>query len=220
MPTEDFPYEAFTEMGYQAVVSGQRTYNGVAILSRTVVNDVVMDLPGFDDPQRRLLAVTMGDIRIFNMYIPNGESVSSDKYQYKLQWLQKLDDYLKVELKKHPKMLLLGDFNIAPDDIDVHDPVEWQDSVLCSKPERKAFQDMLTMGFKDCYRELSPNEQEFSWWDYRMNAFRRKRGLRIDHILASNVLFPSCRRCYIDKAPRKWERPSDHAPVLAEFSEI
>src|SRR5690606_26537861 len=210
--------EAFADMGYQSVVSGQRTYNGVAVLSRHDVSDIVVDLPGLDDPQRRLLAVTLGDVRIFNMYIPNGESTTSDKYQYKLQWLKALDVYLNAQLKQYPKMLLLGDFNIAPQEIDVHDPAAWKDSVLFSKPERDAFQAMLDLGFKDCFRQLSPEEQVYSWWDYRMNAFRRNLGLRIDHILASNEMFATCQSCYIDKAPRKWERPSDHAPVIAEFS--
>ncbi len=218
MPNEDFPHQAFADMGYKTVVSGQRTYNGMAIISRQEASDVVTDLPGLADPQRRLLAVTIGDTRIFDLYIPNGESVTSDKYQYKLNWLSKLDEFLKNEIIKHPKMLLLGDFNIAPDDIDVHDPIAWGESVLFSKPERQAFQAMLKIGFKDCFRELCPAEQSYSWWDYRMNAFRRNIGLRIDHILASDAMFPLCKRCYIDKSPRKWERPSDHAPVIAEFS--
>ncbi len=218
MPSDDFPHDVFGEMGYKAVVSGQRTYNGVAILSRSDLDDVVVDIPGFDDPQRRLLAATLNDVRIFNLYIPNGESTTSEKYQYKLSWLKKLDEFIQAQIKTYPKMLLLGDFNIAPDNIDVHDPAAWENSVLFSLPERQAFRDMLNLGFKDCFRELSPDDNSYSWWDYRMNAFRRNLGLRIDHILASNALFPSCKRCYIDKAPRKWERPSDHAPVIAEFS--
>lgn len=218
MPNEDFPHEAFAEIGYKAAVSGQRTYNGVATISKLDMKDVVTDMPDFQDPQRRLLAVTVNDIRVFNLYVPNGESTSSEKYQYKLSWLKQLDDYLKIELKKFPKTVLLGDFNIAPDNIDVHDPSVWQDSVLFSKNEREAFQSLLDIGFKDCFRQLAPKDQSYSWWDYRMNAFRRNLGLRIDHILASNDMFASCTRCYIDKAPRKWERPSDHAPVIAEFN--
>lgn len=218
MPSEDFPLDVFAEMGYQAAVSGQRTYNGVAVLSRTAIDDVVMDIPGLDDPQRRMLAVTVEGIRILNLYVPNGESISSDKYKYKLNWIQKLESYISDQLKTYSKMLLLGDFNIAPENIDVHDPAVWENSVLFSKPEREALQSLMNLGFKDCFRELSPEEQSFSWWDYRMNAFRRNLGLRIDHILASNAIFPSCQRCYIDKAPRKWERPSDHAPVVAEFN--
>lgn len=217
MPTEDFPHDAFAEMGYKSVVSGQRTYNGVAVISKTNALDVQTDLPELHDPQRRVLAATIKNVRIIDLYVPNGESVGSDKYQYKLNWLDKLDSYLKSQLKIYPNMVVLGDFNIAPEDIDVHDPVLWQNSVLFSKPERQAFQTMLAIGFKDCFRELSPEDESFSWWDYRMNAFRRNLGLRIDHILASNAMFAHCKRCQIDKAPRKWERPSDHAPVIAEF---
>lgn len=217
MPTEDFPYDAFEEMGYKSVVSGQRTYNGVAVISRAEALDVQTDFPDLHDPQRRVLAVTIKDVRIVNLYVPNGESVGSEKYQYKLNWLDKLDNFLKSQLKKHPNMVVLGDFNIAPDDIDVHDPVLWRDSVLFSTPERQAFQKMLAIGFKDCFRELAPEDKSFSWWDYRMNAFRRNLGLRIDHVLASNTLFVTCKNCQIDKTPRKWERPSDHVPVMAEF---
>jgi exodeoxyribonuclease III len=217
MPTEDFPHEAFCEMGYQAAVSGQRTYNGVAILSKKDAADVVTDIYGLDDPQRRVLGVTIQGIRVLNLYIPNGESVGSEKYKYKLNWLEKLHDFLKSQLKQYPKMIILGDFNIAPKDIDVYDPKAWENSVLFSEPERDAFQNMLKLGFKDCFRALAPDEQSYSWWDYRMNAFRRKMGLRIDHILASDALFPECSSCHIDPAPRKWERPSDHAPVVAEF---
>lgn len=217
MQNEDFPHDAFAEVGYKAAVSGQRTYNGVATLSKLDMEDIVTDIPDFQDPQRRMLAVTVRDIRIFNLYVPNGESTTSEKYQYKLNWLKQLDGYLKAQLKKFPKTVLLGDFNIAPDNIDVHDPAAWQDSVLFSKHEREAFQTLLDLGFKDCFRQLSPKDQSYSWWDYRMNAFRRNLGLRIDHVLASDSMFAACTRCYIDKAPRKWERPSDHAPVVAEF---
>ena len=217
MPNEDFPHGELADMGYKSVASGQRTYNGMAILSREDITDVVTDMPDFEDPQRRLLAATIGDVRILDLYIPNGESLTSDKYQYKLSWLSSLKDFIKQELTQHSNMLLLGDFNIAPADIDVHDPAEWEGSVLFSQPERQVFQDLLAMGFKDCFRELAPDEQVYSWWDYRMNAFRRNRGLRIDHILATGHMFASCQNCYIDKAPRKWERPSDHAPVVAEF---
>jgi exodeoxyribonuclease-3 len=217
MPTADFPHEAFAEMGYKAIVSGQRTYNGVAILSRSETSDVVFDIPDFEDPQRRVLFATINNIRVGNLYIPNGESLTSDKYQYKLAWLEKLDAYLKIQLLQYPNMVILGDFNIAPENIDVHDPAEWENSVLFSKPEREVFKRMLALGFKDCFRELAPDDHSYSWWDYRMNAFRRNRGLRIDHILASNKLFSTCNSCIIDKAPRKWERPSDHAPIVAEF---
>lgn len=217
MPTDDFPHEAFAEMGYHAAVSGQRTYNGVAILSKIPAKDIVTDIPHLDDPQRRILAVTINNVRIIDLYVPNGESVDSEKYKYKLHWLDKMDAYLKSQLKNHPKLVVLGDFNIAPDNIDVHDPKAWENSVLFSKPEREAFQKMLHVGLKDCFRELAPEDASYSWWDYRMNAFRRNLGLRIDHVLASEKLFAVCKSCHIDKAPRKWERPSDHAPVIAEF---
>jgi len=221
MPDEDFPHDAVREAGYDAVVSGQRTYNGVAMLIKSSLkhdNDIVKDLPGIKDPQRRVLAVTVEGIRIINLYIPNGESVGSEKYQYKLNWLKQLDKFLKNELSQHKKCVVLGDFNIAPEDIDVYDPARWQDSVLFSPPEREAFQQLLKLGFSDCFRELNPEEQAFSWWDYRMNAFKRKMGLRIDHILASQALAAHCKECLIDKAPRGWERPSDHTPVTVVFS--
>jgi len=218
MPDEDFPYDEIREAGYEAAVSGQRTYNGVAILSRQPAHDKLTDLPGLDDHQRRVMCVTIGDIRILNLYVPNGESVESDKYQYKLNWLKKLDAYVKQELKKHPKMIILGDFNIAPDEIDVHDPKHWDGHVLFSAPERKALKELLQIGFHDCFRELSPTDKSYSWWDYRMNAFKRNMGLRIDHILASTTLMQNCKACHIDKIPRTLERPSDHTPVIAEFS--
>lgn len=217
MPDEDFPIEAIQEAGYHAVFSGQKTYNGVAILSKIEATDIVTDLPGLDDPQRRVLAATIGDIRVLDIYVPNGESTTSEKYKYKLNWLKQLDVFLKDELKKYPKMVVLGDFNIAPEEKDVHDPAAWEDSVLFSKPERQAFQAMLKVGFSDCFRLITPEDKVFSWWDYRMNAFKRGMGMRIDHILTSEPLSAACINCHIDKAPRAWERPSDHAPVLAEF---
>lgn len=217
LPDADFPSAAIQEAGYSVVFSGQKTYNGMAVLARTSMTDVLTDLPGLDDPQRRVLAVTVADVRVLDIYVPNGESVESDKYQYKLHWLKNLDLFLKNELKKYPKMIVLGDFNIAPDDIDVHDPKQWEGHVLFSQPERKAFRDMLGVGFHDCFRELTPEDKVYSWWDYRMNAFKRNMGLRIDHILASQALISDCKKCYVDKSPRTWERPSDHAPVIAEF---
>lgn len=215
---DDFPYDAFASLGYSAIVSGQKTYNGVAILSRQPVENIITDIPNLEDHQRRVLGVTLGDIRIIDLYVPNGESVTSEKYQYKLNWLKKLDLWLKHELSIHPKVIILGDFNIAPAEIDVHDPAAWSGQVLFSQPERQAFQDMLTVGFHDCFREQAPEECAYSWWDYRMNAFKRNMGLRIDHILASHALAAACTQCYIDKFPRTWERPSDHAPVVAEFN--
>lgn len=218
IPDEDFPFDAIQQAGYHVVASGQKTYNGVAILSRLEAREAVKDMPQLDDHQRRVLCATVGDIRVLNIYIPNGESVTSDKFQYKLNWLHKLDLFLKQELTKYPRMVVLGDFNIAPDPIDVHDPNLWEGRVLFSDNERNAFQDMLAVGFKDSFREKNPTEQAFSWWDYRMNAFKRKMGLRIDHILSSNKLITDCTACWIDKGPRALERPSDHTPVIAEFN--
>jgi exodeoxyribonuclease-3 len=216
-PDVDFPLEAIQQAGYQVVFSGQKTYNGVAILSREAVTDVVTAIPELEDPQRRVLAATIGDVRVLNLYIPNGESVGSEKYEYKLNWLHHLDLYLKHELTKYKKMIILGDFNIAPEDMDVHDPKQWEGKVLCSDKERSAFQEMLSLGFKDTFRLHPQEEKQFSWWDYRLNAFKRNMGLRIDLILASDALAPHCARSYIDKSTRTVERPSDHAAVIAEF---
>lgn len=218
VPDADFPLAAIHEAGYQAVFSGQRTYNGVAILSRVASTDIITDIQGLEDPQRRVLAVTIGDVRIINLYVPNGESIISQKYIYKLDWLQKLQYWLKQEIKAHPKLIVLGDFNIAPEDQDVHDPKAWAGQVLCSDKERAALKAVCELGLADCFRLKPQSELSFSWWDYRMNSFKRNRGLRIDHILTSNKLSSLCLTTYIDKAPRASERPSDHAPVVAEFS--
>jgi exodeoxyribonuclease-3 len=218
LPTEEFPYDAIRETGYFAAVSGQKTYNGVAVLSREEAKDIVTDIPDLEDHQRRVLGVTINDIRVLDLYVPNGESVTSEKYQYKLNWLSKLDVFLKHEIKKYPKLIVLGDFNIAPTELDVHDPKLWEGNVLFSEPERKAFQDILQIGFIDCFRQLSPTEPGYTWWDYRMNAFKRKMGLRIDHILASHPLLSHCKKCYVDQLFRSLERPSDHAPVVADFA--
>lgn len=220
MQTEDFPHEAFQEAGYFATVNGQKTWNGVALLSRHhPVSEVTMELPAFQDPQRRLLGATFSGLYILNLYIPNGESVSSDKYRYKLEWLEHLQAFVKKTLKNHPRMLILGDFNIAPQPEDVHDPARWEGQVLFSEPERSAFQQLLALGFDDCFRLTPQPEKSFTWWDYRMNAFRRNMGLRIDHILSSCSLSMHLSNCYIDIEPRRWERPSDHAPVVALFKE-
>jgi len=217
--TDDvFPETDLLAAGYHALFSGQKTYNGVATLSRTPGRDIITDIPGLEDPQRRVLATTYGNVRLINLYVPNGESIESDKYQYKLNWLDKLAEWLKSELQQHAKLVVVGDFNIAPADADVHDPVAWKDSVLCSPAERAAFHRLLDLGLCDSFRNFEQPENSFSWWDYRMNAFRRNRGLRIDHILVSNALRDVCTSCSIDKVPRAWERPSDHTPVIAEFA--
>jgi exodeoxyribonuclease-3 len=222
LPDADFPYDALRESGYSAIISGQKTYNGVAILSKLPINnhDIITDLPHLTepDPQRRLLAATINDIRIINLYIPNGQSVGSDKYLYKLNWLTHLDLFLIDQLKMYPNIVILGDFNIAPEAIDVHDPKQWEGSVLVSEKEREAFRNIINIGFKDCFRLHTVDGKHYTWWDYRLNAFKRKMGLRIDHILASNALSATCTRCLIDANPRSLERPSDHAPVIAEFA--
>lgn len=210
---ENFPVERFKERGYELVYSGQKTYNGVAVVAKSPITEVVTDIPGLDDPQRRILAVTIEGIRIINLYVPNGSEVGSDKYQYKLSWLEKIREYIAEQLKIYPRLLVLGDFNIAPEDIDVHDPDAWEGKVLVSAPEREALQAIMNLGLKDSFRALSPEEQCFSWWDYRAAGFRRNLGLRIDHVLLSEPLMQECKQAVIDVEPRRWERPSDHAPV-------
>ena len=216
--TEDvnFPLAELQQTGYQVAYSGQKTYNGVAIISKHPLTDIQYGIPDFADVQKRVLAATVEGIRIICVYIPNGESVESDKYQYKLTWLAALHAWLQEEMKRHPKLVLLGDYNIAPEDRDVHDPVAWAGKVLCSVPERAAFKGMQQLGLRDAFRLFEQAEKSYSWWDYRMMGFRRNHGMRIDHILISKAL--ACSACIIDKAPRKLERPSDHTPVWAEIT--
>jgi exodeoxyribonuclease-3 len=213
----NFPVDPIRAAGYQPLFSGQKTYNGVAILSRAAATDVVAAIPSFDDPQKRVLAATVNGLRIICVYVPNGESVESDKYQYKLGWLAALNAWLQQELQRHPRLALLGDFNIAPEDRDVHDPAAWAGKVLCSQPERDALKTLFNIGLQDSFRLFEQPEKSYTWWDYRMNAFRRKMGLRIDHILLSAVLSDCCSSCTIDSEPRMSERPSDHAPGIAEL---
>lgn len=214
---ENFPVAEIEALGYKIVFTGQKTFNGVAVFSRHALQDPVLALPGFDDPQKRLLAVTVGDVRVIDVYIPNGSEVGSDKYAYKLNWLKSLTSFVQHELLQHEKVIILGDYNIAPEDIDVHDPKAWDGSVLVSALERQAFEALLALGFHDAFRAYT-EEQVFSWWDYRQGAFARNKGLRIDHILFSKAMVDSFESCYIDAAPRKLERPSDHTPVVAEFN--
>lgn len=209
-----FPYEALKQAGYHAVHSGQKTYNGVAILSRYPLSNILRNIPNFEDDQQRLIAANLDDMRIVCAYIPNGQALDSDKYQYKLRWLGALTHWLRAELVAHPKLILLGDYNIAPEDRDCHDPAAWLGQVLVSPPEREAFQNFIALGLHDSFRLFEQPEKSFSWWDYRMAGFRRNFGMRIDHILVSNALKASCVSAYIDKAPRKLERPSDHTPVV------
>lgn len=214
---ENFPVAQIEAAGYHVVFSGQKTYNGVAVLSREPAQDIVTDLPGLKDPQRRVMGATIGSIRFLDLYIPNGQSVGSDKYAYKLDWLAACRDYIETQLAQHEQFAVVGDFNIAPEERDVHDAVAWAGEVLFSDAERQAFADLLGLGLTDTYRLFEQEEKTFSWWDYRMGAFRRNRGLRIDHILTSAALTSTCTACHIDREPRTWEKPSDHTPVVAEF---
>lgn len=213
----DFPIEDIETAGYKAVFSGQKTYNGVAILAKTTPKEIITDIKNLDDPQRRILAATIRGVRVINLYVVNGSEVGSEKFAYKLNWLEKVTAFIKQELKTHKKLVVLGDFNIAPDDRDVHDPEIWQGKILCSEEERYAYQELLALGLTDTFRQFDQDEKLFSWWDYRGGGFRRNHGLRIDLILASQTLSAKCKSSIIDKTPRSWERPSDHTPVVAEF---
>ncbi len=213
-----FPVAQIEAAGYRVVFSGQKTYNGVAILSLHPMTQVETGLPEFEDEQRRLIRATINGIRVVCVYVPNGQSVDSDKYEYKLAWLAALKKYLSVELRNYPHLALLGDYNIAPDDRDVHDPAAWAGKILCSPPERAAFEELKTLGLIDAFRCFEQPERSFSWWDYRMMGFRRNHGLRIDHILLSDSLAAQCVSCIIDKEPRRLERPSDHAPVMVALN--
>lgn len=214
-----FPREAVEALGYQVAYSGQKTYNGVALLAREPIHDVVTDLPGLEDPQRRILVATVGDLRIANLYVVNGQAVGSEKYAYKLDWLAKVTRFLEGELRNDPRLIVLGDFNIAPDDRDVHDPVAWHEQILCSTPERDALRRMLDLGLLDSFRLLDAEPGRYSWWDYRQAGFRRDLGLRIDLILASERLKARAHAATIDRTPRAWDRPSDHAPALLELAD-
>jgi len=215
---EQFPEASFTSLGLHVCYAGQKTYNGVAIISRYPLSDIETDIPGFEDPQRRVLAVTVAGFRLVNLYVPNGSEVGSDKYNYKLTWLAHIRNYLSEQLQQYPKLAVVGDFNIAPADIDVHDPIAWEDSVLVSEPERSAYQALLALGLTDGFRHCLPTEQLFSWWDYRAAGFRRNLGMRIDLILLSAPLLQICSEALIDKQPRQHERPSDHAPVWVNLA--
>ena len=218
--TEDanFPVTALTEAGYTAAFAGQKAYNGVAIVSRTPLAEVAAGIPGLEDEQKRVLAATVGEVRVVSAYVPNGQAVGTEKYEYKLRWLRAFADWLKDELARCPRLAVLGDYNVAPEDRDVHDPKLWEGQVLCSEPERAGFRRLLDLGFKDAFRLFEQPERSFTWWDYRMNQFKRGMGLRIDHILLSPALAAQCIACTIDVEPRRLERPSDHAPVVAELA--
>jgi exodeoxyribonuclease-3 len=217
VPNEDFPTEELRSAGYHVIVNGQRTYNGVAILSRKPGEDLLTRFEQVDDEQKRTIAATFDGVRVVNLYVPNGSEVGSEKYAYKLGWLAGLKEFLEAEIKRYPRTAVVGDFNIAPDDRDVHDPVAWKDAVLCSEPERASLRELVALGLEDVFRRFDQDDNTFSWWDYRAAAFRRNNGLRIDLVLASEALARDCTACYVDKTPRTLERPSDHAPVVAQF---
>ena len=218
MTDDQFPADEIRAAGYEVSYAGQKTYNGVAIISKQPQDDLVSDIPDLDDPQRRILGASIGDIRLLNLYVVNGQEVGSEKYDWKLQWLARVSDYIAGQLESHRKFVVVGDFNIAPADEDTWDPEEWRDRILCSQPERAALQRLLDMGLVDTFRLFDQEPDTFSWWDYRAAGFRRNRGLRIDLILASPAMRDACTAGYVDVAPRRLERPSDHAPVVAEFS--
>ena len=214
---ENFPAHAFDELGYQVVFSGQKTYNGVAVVSRKPIQLLHTGLPGFEDPQKRVLCALVDDVCVLNLYVPNGSEVGSDKYAYKLDWLARLDVFTGELLQNYDKLILLGDFNITPADADVHDPEGWRDRILCSRPERDALAGLLAHGLTDTFRLFEQERHSFSWWDYRAGDFAHNRGLRIDLILASTPLSRYCADSWIDIAPRQQQRPSDHTPVAVEF---
>lgn len=215
-----FPTAAFEAINYHVVYSGQKTYNGVAIISRTPAIDVVKNIPSFDDAQQRLITATIGNIRVICAYIPNGQALESDKFLYKLNWLNALQHWLVEQKTHYPDVALLGDFNIAPEDRDVHNPAAWIGQPLVSEPERDAFAAMLNLPLVDAYRLFTQPDKSFSWWDYRALGFQLNKGLRIDHILLSPTLAKRCQSCEIDRAPRKWAQPSDHAPVIATLADV
>lgn len=216
--TDDkFPHAEFEAAGYHSAHNGQKTYNGVVLLARQPLQDVTRDIPGFADEQKRVIAATIGGVRVINAYVVNGQSIGSEKYAYKLRWLAALREYVQAELARHPRLALVGDYNIAPAPEDTHDPAIWEGNILCSEPERDAFRGLLGLGLQDSFRLFPQPEKSFTWWDYRQAGFRRNLGLRIDHILASTALAQDCLNCIADLQPRRNEQPSDHAPVVAEF---
>ena len=214
--TDDkFPHADFEQAGYAAQWFGQKTYNGVALLSKTPAVDVVRNIPGFADEQARVIAGTVGELRVIGAYFPNGQAPGTDKFDYKMQWMRSLRDWVREQLAHHPKLVLMGDYNVAPEDRDVYDPIAWAGQIHCTPEEREQFRQLLALGLHDAFRLFEQPPKSWSWWDYRNLAFRKNQGLRIDHILVSEALKASVTSCTIDKAPRKNERPSDHAPVVA-----
>ncbi|MGQ0699828.1 MAG: exodeoxyribonuclease III [Panacagrimonas sp.] len=217
MQDEQFPHAELAAAGWNAVCNGQKTYNGVALLSRQPIEDVSRDIPGFADEQKRVVAATVAGVRVICVYVVNGQAVGSEKYAYKLRWLSALRDYLFNEAEQHPRLAVVGDYNIAPAPEDTHDPAVWEGNILCSEPERAQFRSILDLDLGDCLALQRPTGTRFTWWDYRQAAFRRDLGLRIDHVLASAPLMNELRECRIHLEPRRLERPSDHAPVVVTF---
>jgi exodeoxyribonuclease III len=216
--TDDaFPVGAIEAAGYHSLFAGQKTYNGVAILSRQAADLAAVGIPGFEDDQKRLIAAEVGGVFAICAYFPNGQAVGSDKYAYKLRWIEALTRWVEAEMGQRERLVLTGDFNVAPEDRDVHDPQTWAGQVLCSDAERAAFRRLLDLGLADAFRLFDQPEKSFTWWDYRQAAFRRDLGLRIDHVLVTPALAQHCSACVVDRGPRKLERPSDHAPVIADF---
>jgi exodeoxyribonuclease III len=213
----DFPHAELAALGYHVLFSGQKSYNGMALLSKQPATLIATELPGFDDAQRRVLAANVAGITLLNLYVPNGSAVGSEKYSYKLAWLDALGDWVANLLASGDPLMLVGDFNIAPDDRDVHDPAAWEGKILCSEDERRRLQRLVDLGLCDVFRRFEQAPQSFSWWDYRSGGFRRNQGLRIDLILASPALAERCEKCEIDLEPRRWEKPSDHAPVVVHL---
>ncbi len=215
-----FPHEALVADGYDNVFSGQKTYNGVALLAcGHEITEVQRGIPGLDDPQQRAIAATVNGVRIVDLYVVNGEAVGSEKFEYKMRWLTAVREWLGQELARHPQLVVMGDFNIAPSDLDVHDPKRWKEKILCSTPEREALGTLTSLGLHDSLRLLHPEtEKQFSWWDYRLAAYQRGWGLRIDLLLVSDALKDKVSAAGIDVEPRTWERPSDHTPVWVELS--
>ncbi|MDZ7812251.1 MAG: exodeoxyribonuclease III [Ideonella sp.] len=217
--TDDkFPHAELQAAGYYAQWFGQKTYNGVALLSRTPATDIVRNLPGFADEQARVITGTVGEVRVIGAYFPNGQAPDSDKFVYKMGWLEALQKHVAEELNRHPQLVLMGDYNIAPEDRDVYDPVAWAGQIHCTPQERAHFQALLNQGLVDAFRLFEQPPKSWSWWDYRNLAFRKNQGLRIDHILTSAALRGRVQACTIDKLPRKNERPSDHAPVVLSLN--
>jgi exodeoxyribonuclease III len=222
LPDARFPRQEIADAGYAVHFAGQRTYNGVALLVRDglgAATDVVTALPGFDDPQKRVIGATVAGVRVIGLYVPNGQSVDSDKYRYKLDWCGAATRFIADECARHGSLAVAGDFNIAPEDRDVYDPVAWQGQVLCSEPERAVFRGWVALGLADSFRLFAQPERTFSWWDYRQLAFPKNHGLRIDHVLLSAPLAAKCASCRIDRNARKGDKPSDHAPVIVELAD-